>query len=232
MSFRVPSGHAPVDDDAGLLTVAQYRIGDLAQASGVSTRNIRAYRERGLLDPPTRVGRAAIYGDAHLAQLRVIDSLLGRGFTSAHIADFFAAVRSGLDLAEVLGLRDVSAGVEAVPIDVQVGGEEAARMVALGLAYEAGDQLMLGDPELVHIVARAADRRRYLTVLVEVLASTRAGVAAAVRDVGSLLEGAAAELDPLAEPERVLQDFRDLAAIVIARLVYDAVRRPLVRSSA
>jgi DNA-binding transcriptional MerR regulator len=210
--------------------LTQYRIAELAEASGVSARNIRAYRERGLLDPPARIGRAAVYGDAHLAQLRVIDQLLGRGFTSVHIADFFAAVRSGHDLADVLGLHDVCAGAEAVPIDVGIGGEEATRMVAIGLAYTVGDQLILGDPDLVQIVSRAPDRRQYLTVLVEVFASTRAGVVAAAEDVESLLAGAAADLDSSAEPERVLQDYRDLAAIVIARQVDDAVRRPLVRT--
>jgi DNA-binding transcriptional MerR regulator len=206
--------------------LTQYRIGDLAQVSGVSTRNIRAYRERGLLEPPTRIGRAAIYGDAHLAQLRVIDRLLGRGFTSAHIADFFAAVRSGLDLADVLGLGEVRAGAQAVPVDVEIGGEEAARMVATGLAYTVGDQLVLGDPELVQIIARAPDRHRYLTVLVEVFASTRAGVAAEAEDVEALLQDAAADLESSVESERVLQDYRDLAAIVVARQVDDAVRRP------
>jgi DNA-binding transcriptional MerR regulator len=72
----------------------------------VSARNIRAYRERGLLDPPRRDGRSAFYGDHHLDQLRVISDLLRRGFHSAHIAEFFATVRNGGDLAEELGVRE------------------------------------------------------------------------------------------------------------------------------
>jgi DNA-binding transcriptional MerR regulator len=85
--------------------MAEYRIDELAQVSGVSSRNIRAYRERGLLEPPRRVGRMAIYSDDHLAQLQVINGLLARGFNSAHIADFFQAIRGGHDLADLLGLR-------------------------------------------------------------------------------------------------------------------------------
>jgi DNA-binding transcriptional MerR regulator len=85
--------------------VAEYRIDELAQVSGVSTRNIRAYRERGLLEPPRRAGRTAIYGDHHLTQLQVINRLLRRGFNSTHIADFFQAIRAGHDLADLLGLR-------------------------------------------------------------------------------------------------------------------------------
>jgi DNA-binding transcriptional MerR regulator len=88
--------------------VAEYRIDELAQASGVSSRNIRAYRERGLLQPPRRAGRTAIYDDKHLTQLQVINRLLGRGFNSTHIADFFRAIRGGHDLADVLGLREMA----------------------------------------------------------------------------------------------------------------------------
>ena len=52
--------------------MAEYRLEDLAAVSGVSARNIRAYRERGLLDPPRRVGRSALYDDYHLSQLNTI----------------------------------------------------------------------------------------------------------------------------------------------------------------
>src|SRR5690349_10951820 len=43
---------------SGCATLAEYRLDDLARISGVTARNIRAYRERGLLDPPRRVGRS------------------------------------------------------------------------------------------------------------------------------------------------------------------------------
>lgn len=227
--------------------MAQYRIGELAEVSGVNARNIRAYRERGLLDPPVRVGRAAIYNDVHLGQLRVIDQLLNKGFTSSHIVDFFAAVRSGHDLADVLGLQDVlgdsanghhAEEPAALPFDADVTSGEARRMVATGLAYTVEGQLMLSDPALVRIVSEAPDRRLYLAILVEVFAWTRQGVAAAADDINSMLTQAAEELTPgdaPAEPVeavRVLRDFRDLAAIVIARQVDEAVRRSVLRSSA
>ena len=86
--------------------MAEYRLTELATVSGVSTRNIRAYRERGLLDPPRRDGRSALYGARHLAQLDAITRLLGRGYTTAHIAEFLAAIRDGVDLADMLGLHE------------------------------------------------------------------------------------------------------------------------------
>lgn len=85
---------------------ARYRIDDLARAAGTTARNVRAYQERGLLPPPTaRAGRAGIYDDSHLARLRLIDALLQRGFTTAHIADFITSWETGKDLTEVLGLQ-------------------------------------------------------------------------------------------------------------------------------
>lgn len=84
----------------------RYRIDDLARAAGTTSRNVRAYQERGLLPPPAaKDGRASIYDDSHLERLRLIDALLQRGFTTAHISDFITSWETGKDLTEVLGLQ-------------------------------------------------------------------------------------------------------------------------------
>jgi DNA-binding transcriptional MerR regulator len=87
------------------VTVADYRIDDLARAAGMTVRNVRAYQERGLLPPPALRGRTGWYDDGHLARLRLIGRLLERGYTSAHIADFIANWESGHDLGQTLGLE-------------------------------------------------------------------------------------------------------------------------------
>lgn len=87
--------------------MTEYRIDDLARAAGTTTRNVRGYQDRGLIPRPLRRGRIAIYGDEHLAKLRVINDLLARGFTMTHIGDFFKRVQTGGDIAESLGLREV-----------------------------------------------------------------------------------------------------------------------------
>ena len=69
----------------GVVELAEYRLEELASSSGVSVRNIRAYRERGLLDAPRKQGRSAYYDDHHLAQLRTISELLGKNLTYANI---------------------------------------------------------------------------------------------------------------------------------------------------
>jgi DNA-binding transcriptional MerR regulator len=85
--------------------VTQYRIEELAGAAGTTVRNIRAYRDRGLLPPPRRAGRVALYDDDHLARLRLIAALLERGYTLANIAELIQAGERGAKVADLLGLE-------------------------------------------------------------------------------------------------------------------------------
>ncbi|MDT7598572.1 MAG: hypothetical protein QOK26_649, partial [Pseudonocardiales bacterium] len=41
--------------------MAEYRIDELARFAGTTSRNVRAYQERGLLPPPRKEGRVGIY---------------------------------------------------------------------------------------------------------------------------------------------------------------------------
>lgn len=137
----------------------EYRIDDLAQAAGTTTRNVRAYRERGLLPPPEKRGRVGIYDDTHLARLRLIDLLLQRGFTTSHIGDFITGWENGKDLAEVLGLQNAvteqwstSERVE-MPlslVDEFLGdGTQLSRLETLGLVRIEGETCVFTDPELL-----------------------------------------------------------------------------------
>ena len=85
--------------------MAEYRIDDLAREAGTTVRNVRAYQERGLLQPPRRQGRVAFYDDGHLARLRLILRLLERGATLQLIADMVDAWHEGHDIADLLGLE-------------------------------------------------------------------------------------------------------------------------------
>lgn len=85
--------------------MAEYRVDDLARAAGTTVRNVRAYQDRGLLPPPRREGRVALYDDAHLARLRTIAELLGRGYSLANIAELLDAWSQGQDVAELVGLE-------------------------------------------------------------------------------------------------------------------------------
>ncbi|NNC43770.1 MAG: MerR family transcriptional regulator, partial [Acidimicrobiia bacterium] len=42
-----------------------FRVEELATATGLAVDTIRYYQSRGLLDPPTREGRTAVYNETH-----------------------------------------------------------------------------------------------------------------------------------------------------------------------
>src|SRR3954447_10118770 len=81
-------------------------IDELARRAGTTTRNVRAYQERGLLPPPEKQGRVGVYDDGHLARLLLIASLLDRGFSLASIRALFDGWQAGHSIRDVLGLEE------------------------------------------------------------------------------------------------------------------------------
>jgi DNA-binding transcriptional MerR regulator len=57
-----------------------FRVGELAEAAGISVALVRSYQTRGLLSPPRREGRVAWYDERHLERLRAIGQLKTRGY--------------------------------------------------------------------------------------------------------------------------------------------------------
>ncbi|MFD7715324.1 MerR family transcriptional regulator [Streptomyces sp. NPDC059814] len=120
-------------------TGAEYRIEDLAHASGATVRTIRAYQDRGLLPTPERRGRANVYRDTHLARLRQIADLLDRGYTLASIKELLEAWDTGRGLGGVLGLVAEVHGpwtderadrITRAELEVKFGGTSDDRAVA------------------------------------------------------------------------------------------------------
>ncbi|MGN6523541.1 MAG: MerR family transcriptional regulator [Actinomycetes bacterium] len=146
------------------LTPTHYRVDELARLAGTTARNIRAYRERGLLAPPHLTGRTGWYDDSHLARLRLLTRLLERGYTLGNIAELLAAWESGRPVGEVLGLEQVLtrplAGDEPVVVTVAelaalIGVDESTlplgALCALGLVEVDGERCLLPHPTLVRI---------------------------------------------------------------------------------
>src|SRR5690242_18080034 len=176
--YRVSVWQVAGPVDRGCAGLAEYRLDDLARISGVSSRNIRAYRERGLLDPPRRQGRSAFYDDYHLSQLKTINQLLRKGFNSAHIAEFFERMREGHDLAAILGVQQAilgeradDAGPAAVALDLDPDCDEARRLLSCGLAEIAEGSVSLTDPAIAEIVTRSPDQLSYVQMILRVVES-------------------------------------------------------------
>jgi DNA-binding transcriptional MerR regulator len=225
-------------------------LDDLARISGVSARNIRAYRERGLLDPPRRVGRSAYYDDYHLSQLKTINQLLRRGFNSAHIAEFFASMRQGADLADILGIQrailgpqpDESRELPHEPADltgvaIHPDTDEARRLIDCGLAELVAGEVVLKDRTIGAIVARTSEPLLYVRAVLRMFESTRASIDSLAADfVRALEELYTARFGPahvpkpeeMAELSRIVRDYRDLGNRVIANRLDAATREQMV----
>ena len=124
----------------------ELRIDDLAQRTGVTVRNIRAYQDRGLLPPPRRDGRVGWYGQGHVARLRLISSLLDRGFSLANIGELVDGWQDGRNLGDLIGLGRQITG----PFTDEVPDEGTLDEISdrYGLPLEdlaaASDALLLG----------------------------------------------------------------------------------------
>ncbi len=220
--------------------LAEYRLDELASLSNVSPRNIRAYRERGLLDPPRRKGRSAYYDDHHLGQLKIITDLLRKGFSSAHIAEFFTSIRNGHDLADLLGLQEAIFGrrhettAAAVAIDPEC--DEARRLRECGLADVVDGELRFLNSQVAEIVGKAAEPLDYLRAILRVLDASgepieRLAAAKARALQQSILARYGLNFMPkpedMAQLRRVVADYRDLGDQVVADLLGAAVERSL-----
>ncbi|MGI8679199.1 MAG: MerR family transcriptional regulator [Jatrophihabitans sp.] len=166
--------------------MGEYRIDDLARAAGMTTRNIRAYQDRSLLPPPRRAGRVALYDDSHLARLKLIGSMLSRGYTTAHIAEMLGAWESGRDLAEVLGLEealgspwsdDQPATMPASEVRALAGDDASFdRLVALDLVRVAGATATVRRPALLAAFAEIRGFGLPTSTLLDLYAELQPGI--------------------------------------------------------
>ncbi len=242
--LQCPHARLPPPSTTGAAGLAEYRLDDLARISGVSSRNIRAYRERGLLDPPRRQGRSAFYDDYHLSQLKTINQLLRKGFNSAHIAEFFARMREGHDLAAILGVQQAILGSKdddtraaAVALDLDPESDEAQRLLSCGLAELVENSVSLTHPAMAEIVTRSTDQLSYVQMILRVVESTGGTIdeLAAVL-VAALEEAIAARYgagyvptpDEKDDVAGLIEDYRDLGIAVVTHLLDKGLQRHMV----
>ncbi|WP_342213099.1 MerR family transcriptional regulator [Nocardia wallacei] len=243
-------------EGTGEAEMAEYRIDELAHAAGTTSRNVRAYQERGLLPPPTRrSGRALIYDDTHLARLKIIDALLQRGFTTAHIADFITSWETGKDLTEILGLQHaVTAtwGKAEEPLEVPrelvdtfLGGADGVavevgqleRLAKLGLVRLHGETVEFVRPELLETFAELSNYGFDLSGVIDL----HAAVVERLEDIARLMVTAAKdrivdEHGPgwlpdsdaeIGETAKMLNHLRDLGTTAVRSSLDQALDRVL-----
>jgi DNA-binding transcriptional MerR regulator len=164
----------------------QLTIEQLAAASGMSVRNIRAHQARGLLAPPAVRMRVGYYGPEHVAQLRLIRELQDDGFNLNGIkrllddtqgtAERLLRVKEalttsiGAEPAEMLTLVELGRRFRVSP---QEAPEVLAKAQRLGVLVPVGnDQFEVPSPSLLavaeEVVGRGISLRSALSILEEI----------------------------------------------------------------
>lgn len=167
----------------------EFTIDELAQAAQMTVRNVRAYQDKGLIPPPEIRGRTGIYGDAHLARLRMIGPLLSRGYSLGNIAELIEAWEKGHDLRQLLGLEqaitlpwseDVPAYYELSELMTafgrQMSPELLARAVQLNIVQVDGARFKVPSPRLLNAGLELVAMGVPMMALLDVLSGLRANV--------------------------------------------------------
>jgi len=90
--------------------VIGHRVEQLAAIADVSVDTIRYYQSKGLLPPPRREGRVALYDDDHVARLDRIRRLQAKGLTLATIRRLLDGDLDAADEALVAAVSATEAG--------------------------------------------------------------------------------------------------------------------------
>ncbi len=152
-----------VDDEPGdeRLTIDQ-----LAQATGMTVRNIRNHQSRGLLPPPDVVARTGYYGSDHVARLNLIREMQAEGFNlnaikrllaggEDQLVRFRRAVTTPLETEEpeILGVAELAERFG--PIDPRT----LAKAEQLGVLLPVGDgRYEVPSPSLLRAAEQAVER--------------------------------------------------------------------------
>jgi len=195
-----------------------HRLEELAQLAATTPRNVRAYRERGLLHPPRYQGRIALYDETHLARLRTIAALLERGYSIQNIRELTTAWKQGQKLEHVLGLESA--------ITAPFSAEAAEVVDATELLHA------LGEAATPAVIARALELKVLALHGAELRAPSPRLLAAGLEliEAGVPLDAILDELSVLrAALDQIARRFVDLAARHLVDAHGDAIPRPTDR---
>ncbi|HEX8207090.1 MAG TPA: MerR family transcriptional regulator [Solirubrobacteraceae bacterium] len=136
----VPNGAGEGDDR---LTIEQ-----LAQATGMTVRNIRNHQSRGLLPPPEVVARTGFYGPDHVERLNLIREMQAEGFNLEAIKRLLAG---GDD--QLLGFR------RAVTTPLDSESPEIVSVAEMAERFGALDPRTIAKAEKLEIIVPLGDGR-------------------------------------------------------------------------
>ena len=189
-------------------TATRLTIGELAEAAGMTVRNIRNHQSRGLLPPPELEARTGYYGSEHLERLKLIRAMQADGFNLEAIR----RILSGSELQRVATMpREVPATLTAEELARRFGDDPGALAEAerLGVLMPLDDgRFEAPSPALLRAAEEAVSRGVGLAAALRVVEEVQAGCAVIARAFVStftqeLLRPGLADPDAVAAVERL-----------------------------
>ena len=161
-------------------------IDELAQAVGISTRNVRYYQTRGLLPPPTVEGRTGYYDARHVDRLKLIAEVKREGLNLTAI-EWLLGGAGQIDSDELRRLKRAVLDDWVTDKPLEVGAQD----VLQGLGVEDLDDPSVARAVELGLLAATDDPQRWSVLL--------PGVLAAGAQMAELGAGADGALDVLAQ---------------------------------
>ena len=236
MPARKPTGDGgPSAVPSAAPPAREFTIDELARAAETTVRNVRSYQDRGLIDPPERRGRVGIYTQAHLGRLKLINHLLGRGYTLANIQELLKAIVEGHDLRSILGLESAIASpwsdespkhysllALAKLFGRAMSRQALARAISLGLLEPDGLGYLARSPKALLAGAQMAKAGFSLIEVLDIIERARPHTQAMADDLVSMvvreLDKYGSDLPPVEDVPRlvdVIWRIRPLALVAV-----------------
>jgi len=163
---------------------SEWTIEQFADETGMSVRNIRSYRSRGLLPAPVVRSGVGYYGEEHVARIRRIVELQAQGLKLTEIERLFAGRGpSSEQLVELTGVifapfetdfPEVLSRDELIGRLGAVKERDIAKAQKLGLLVAVGDQMFEApSPGLLRVVEEVVKRGVPLTTALSVIEKVR-----------------------------------------------------------
>ena len=207
-----------------MTTAVRLTIGELADAAGMTVRNIRNHQSRGLLPPPELEARTGYYGAEHLERLRLIQAMQADGFNLEAIRRLL----SGSELQRVATMPgEAPVTLTAADLAERFGDDPAALAEAerLGVLAPLGDgRFEAPSPALLRAAEDAVARGVGLAAALGVVEEVQAGCAAMARAfvatfTQELLRSAPSEAEAVAAVETL----RPVAARTVLAVLDQAI---------
>ena len=197
-------------------------VGQLADAAGMTVRNVRNHQSRGLLPPPVLEARTGYYGEQHLERLRLIREMQADGYNLEAIRRLL----SGSELRRVATMPVEAPGVlGADELAARFGGHDPdalAEAERLGLLRPLGDgRFEAPSPALLRAAEEAVARGVSLHAALRVVAEVRSSCETMARAFVGVFERELLGGD--ADPVAAVEDLRPVAAQTVAALFDQAM---------